>query len=106
MAPLDFLKIEVFWKKACNVMIFVHNVTNKILSRASNYILDVVMWQKFGNSSISMRDIMITSILTVFDQNNNFILGLVLVHVRWFSTDTSYGLEIWQQWGKKKKTEN
>ena len=87
-------------------MIFVHNFTNKILSRDSNYILDVVMWQKFGNSSISMREIMITSILTVFDQKNNFILGLILVQVQWFEPDTSYGLEILQQWQKKKKTEN
>ena len=44
-------------------MIFVHNVSNKILSRYSNYIVDVVMWTKFVNSSISMREIIITSIL-------------------------------------------
>ena len=47
-----------------------------------------------------MREIMITSILTVFDQKNNFIFRAGL------GTDTSYGLEILQQWGKKKKTEN
>ena len=29
----------------------------------SNYIVDVVMWPKFGNSSISMREVMITTIL-------------------------------------------
>ena len=34
-------------------------VTNKILSRDSNYIVDVVMWQKFGNSCIFMREVII-----------------------------------------------
>ena len=38
-------------------MISVHDFTNKISLRDSNYIVNVVMWQKFGNSSsgISMR---------------------------------------------------
>ena len=31
-----------------------HDVINKILSRDSNYIGDVVMWPKFSNCSISM----------------------------------------------------
>ena len=30
-------------------------VANKILWRDTNYIVDVAMWQKFGNSSISME---------------------------------------------------
>ena len=43
-------------------MIYIHDTTNKILSRDSIYILDdVVIWAKFGNSSISMREIIITS---------------------------------------------
>ena len=57
------LKIRVFWNNSYDAIISVHDVTNKILSRDSNYIVDVVMWQKFGNSSISMREIIITSIL-------------------------------------------
>ena len=63
IATPGLLKIKVFWNKAHDVMIFVHNVSNKILSRYSNYIVDVVMWTKFVNSSISMREIIITSIL-------------------------------------------
>ena len=43
------LKIRVFWKNGYDVKISVHDVTNKILSRDSNYIIDVVMWPKFGN---------------------------------------------------------
>ena len=40
----------------------VYDVTNQILSRDSNYIVDLVMWLKFGNSSISMREVIITSV--------------------------------------------
>ena len=57
------LKIRVFWNDGYDVIISVHDVTNKILSRDSNYIVDVVMWPKFGNSSISMREVIITSIV-------------------------------------------
>ena len=63
MASLGLLKIKVFWNKGYDVIISVHDVTNKILSRNSNYIVDVVMWPKFGNSSISMGEVIITSIL-------------------------------------------
>ena len=63
MAALGLLKVKVFWNKGYDVIISVHDVTNKILSRDSNYIIDVVMWPKFGNSSISMREVIITSIL-------------------------------------------
>ena len=57
------LKIRVFWNNGYDVIISVHDVTNKILSRDSNYIIDVVMWPKFGNCSISKRKVIITLIL-------------------------------------------
>ena len=63
MATPGLRKIKVFWKKVYDVIIFVNDVTNKILSRDSNYTVDVVTWPKFGNSSISMRNVIITSIL-------------------------------------------
>ena len=63
MATPGLLKITVFWSKDYDVIISVDDVTNKILSRDSNYIVDVFMWPKFGNSSISMREIITTSIL-------------------------------------------
>ena len=63
MATPGLRKIKVFWKKGYDVIIFVNDVTNKILSRDSNYIVDVVTWPKFGNSNISMREVIITSIL-------------------------------------------
>ena len=63
MATPGLRKIKIFWKKGYDVIISVNDVTNKTLSRDSNYIVDVVMWPKFGNSSISMREVIITSIL-------------------------------------------
>ena len=63
MAAPGVRKIKVFWKKGYDVIIFASDVTNKILSRDSNYIVDAVTWPKFGNSSISMREVIITSSL-------------------------------------------
>ena len=63
MATPGLLKIKAFWNKGYDVIICVHHVTRKILSGDSDYIVDVVMWPKFGNSSISMREVIITSIL-------------------------------------------
>ena len=60
---IDFLKIKVFWNKVCDIITPVHDVTNNILSHNSNYIVDMVMWPKFGNSRMSMREVIITSIL-------------------------------------------
>ena len=63
MATPGLLKITVFWNISYDVIISVDDVTNKILWHDSNYIVDVFMWPKFGNSSISMREVITTSIL-------------------------------------------
>ena len=63
MATPDLLKIKAFWKKGYDVIISVDDITNKILSRDSIYNVNVVMWPKFGNSSIYAREVIITSIL-------------------------------------------
>ena len=63
MATLGLLKRKVFWNKGYDVIIFVYDVSSKILSRYLNYIVNVVMWPKFGNPSISMKEVVITSIL-------------------------------------------
>ena len=60
MATPGLLKIMVFWYKGYDTIISVDDVTNKILSRDSNYIVDVFMWTKFGNCSISMREVIPT----------------------------------------------
>ena len=58
------------------------DVINEILSHDSKYIVDVVMWPKFGNSSISLKEIIITSILWGFDQNKQVFCGVLLVEVQ------------------------
>ena len=63
MATPSLLKTTVFWNKGYDVIISVDDVTSKILSRDSNYIVDVFMWPKFGNFSISMREVITTSML-------------------------------------------
>ena len=55
---------------------------NKILWHQSNHIVDVVMWLKFGNPSISIREVTITSILKGFDQKKHFFWEVVLVQVQ------------------------
>ena len=63
MATPGLLKIMVSSNKGYDVIISVDDVTNKILSRDSNYIVDVLMWPKFGNCSISMKEVITISIL-------------------------------------------
>ena len=63
LSTLDLLKIKLFWNKDCDVIISVQNVTKKILSLHLNYIVDVAMWPDFGNSSISIREVVIISVL-------------------------------------------
>ena len=63
MATPALLKIKLFWNKGYGVIIYVHDVTNKILSHDSNLIVNVVMWPKFDSSSISAREVIIISIL-------------------------------------------
>ena len=57
------LEIKIFRNKGYDVIILDYDVTNKILSSDSNYIVDVAMWPKFGNSSISIREVITTPIL-------------------------------------------
>ena len=104
MATPGLLKITVFWNKGYDVIIPVDDVTNKILSRDSNYIVDVFMWPKFGNSSISMREVITTSILQGFDQKNHFFegwswfkfnnLAMVLGMILKFYTSVAKGLKL------------
>ena len=66
LATANLLKIKEifkFWNKAYEVVIFVHRVTNKTLSCNSYYIVNLVMLPNFSNSSISMREVIIASII-------------------------------------------
>ena len=63
MSTPGLLKIKVFWNKEDDVIIYVDDITNKVLSRVSNYIVALIMRPKFINSSISMRKVIRISIL-------------------------------------------
>ena len=68
LATLGLLKMKVFWSIGYDTMSFVHDLTNKILSCDSNYIVDVVMWQGDQSliTSIFMSEVIITWILWGF----------------------------------------
>ena len=53
MATLGLLKIKLFGNKSYDVIISAHDFTNKILSRDSNYIINLVMRPTFGNSLVT-----------------------------------------------------
>ena len=63
LANLGLLKLKVFWNKGYDIIIFVHGVTNKILSCDSSYLVDLVMWPKFGKIEVMMGKVMIKTIL-------------------------------------------
>ena len=63
LATLSLLKIEVFWNEGYDAIISVHDATNEILPSDLKYIVDMAMWSKFGNFSISMREVITTSLL-------------------------------------------
>ena len=54
------LKRRLFSNEGSDAIISAHEVTSKILSLDSKYIVDMVMWQ---NSNISRGEVIITSIL-------------------------------------------
>ena len=75
------VKLTVFWNKGYEDIVPASDVTDKILSSDSNYIADVSLWPRFDKCSISMREVIITSILQGFDQKKRFFVGVVLVEV-------------------------
>ena len=58
LPTLGLLKTKIFWNKGYDVIISVHDITDKLLSRDSNYVVDVAMWPTFGKCSISMWEML------------------------------------------------
>ena len=79
LATLDFFKIKEFWNKGYDVVISSYDVTNKIALHDSKCILDKVIRPRYGNASISMKEVIVTSILWTFDQKNQIFWGIFLV---------------------------
>ena len=68
LATLGLLKIKVFQNKCYDAIIFVQDIINKILSSDSNYIVDVAMWHKFRNSSVSMGEVIIACFIRIWPE--------------------------------------
>ena len=51
---------KIFHNKGYEVTISVKDFTKKLSSCDSDHIVEVVMWRKFGNSSFSRREVIIT----------------------------------------------
>ena len=49
LATTRLLKVRVFWNNGYDVILSANDVTNKTVSRDSDYIVDVVVWRMFGN---------------------------------------------------------
>ena len=73
MATLDVLEIKVLQSKVYDVIISEDAVTNKILSRDSIFSVDIVLCLKSGDLSISLKEVIITSILRRFDWKNHLL---------------------------------
>ena len=54
LATPGLLKIKIFWNKGYDVIVLDYGITNKILSRDADYIVDVVIWPKLSKSGISI----------------------------------------------------
>ena len=75
-------KMKVFWNKDYGIIIYVLDVASKVLSPDSNHIVGAIMWSKFGNFSVSMREVTITAISYEFDRKKNFLWGVILIQVQ------------------------
>ena len=54
MVTLGFLKIQVFLNKGCDIIVFVYDATNKILSCDSIYVVYVICDQRL-NKDLRLR---------------------------------------------------
>ena len=73
LTTLGVFKRKILWNKIYDILISVYDVTNKVLSHGSNYIVDMTMRLKFANFSISMRQGTMKWILQRFDWKKYFV---------------------------------
>ena len=81
MATLGLLKIRFFWNKAYDVIISAHDVIIKFLSQDSNYIIDLVMWPKFGNYHFYEKGYHNLNFIRIWPEKP-FFWGVVLAQVQ------------------------
>ena len=67
----DSLNIDIFKYSLKPHKFFVYYFTSKVWLDASNHIVDMVMCPNFRKLSISLKEVMVTSILQMCDQKQN-----------------------------------
>ena len=77
IATPGFLKTAVFWNESYGVIIPAYDVNNKSLSCDSNYTVDVVMWPKFGDSSISGKSYHNLNFIRISPEKPLFLRGVL-----------------------------
>ena len=75
MSAPGLVILKVIWDKGYYVIYFVYDVTNKILSHDSNYIVDAVMWPKFGISSTCIRSYHNVKFIRIWPEKPFFLKG-------------------------------
>ena len=58
LATLGLLNIKILWNKGYDITISADDIKSKSLSCDSNYIVNMLLWPKIGNSSIFKREIL------------------------------------------------
>ena len=91
MATPGLLKILIFLNEGYDLIIYIHDVTNRILSRDLNHIVDAAMRQRFRNSSTFMREVI--KLVNNLGWFNN--LGLALGTNWIFYASVSKGLKLY-----------
>ena len=69
------LEINVHWNKGYDVIISAHDVTNKILSCDSNYIVDAVLQQSFVTLAFPQEKLSYLHFYKDLIRKNNFLRG-------------------------------
>ena len=83
LANLGLLKIKVFWNKVYDAINFLHDVNRKFLSPDSSYIVDLVIWPMFYDSSTSMREVILTPFYKDLNGKTFFFFLEVLLVFKW-----------------------
>ena len=105
MATLVLLKIKVFPSKDCDIIVFVHDVINRILSRDSDYVADVVIWPNFGYYHFNERSCHNLNFMRIWPKISLF-WGVALFEGQLCGTGIRYSLKSLRQFGKRVKTKS
>ena len=102
MATLVLLKIKVFPSKDCDIIVFVDDVINRILSRDSDYVVDVVIWPNFGYYHFNERSCHNLNFMRIWPKISLF-WGVALFERQLCGTGIRYSLKSLRQFRKRVK---